>query len=66
MMKISGFPDAKVGFEKMVLRSDFPVNGIGRQHGSLSYIVVGDQLANAVLGATKKGVRLISGIPPVD
>ncbi|RQT08803.1 hypothetical protein DF051_30885 [Burkholderia contaminans] len=64
VVKISGFPDAKVGFKKMVLRSDFPANGIGRQFDSPTYIVVGDRLADAVLRATKKGVRFTAGIPP--
>jgi hypothetical protein len=64
VVKVSGFPDAKVGFRKMVLRNDFPGNGFGRQRDSLSYIVVGDQLAAAVSSATKKGVRFISGLPP--
>ncbi len=64
VVKISGFPDAKVGFKKMVLRSDFSANGIGRQYDSPTYIVVGDQLADAVLRATKKGVRFTTGIPP--
>lgn len=64
VVKVSGFPDAKVGFKKMVLRPDFSANGIGRQYDSLTYIVVGDQLADAVLRATKKGVRFIAGIPP--
>ncbi|AYZ67150.1 hypothetical protein EGY31_29015 [Burkholderia multivorans] len=64
VVKISGFPDAKVGFKKMVLRPDFPANGIGRQYDSPTYIVVGDQLADGVLCATKKGVRFTAGIPP--
>lgn len=64
IVKVSGFPDAKVGFKKMILRPDFPLNGIGRQHESLSYIVVGDQLAEVVLRATGKGVRFIAGLPP--
>lgn len=64
VVKVSGFPDAKVGFKKMVLRSDFPANGIGRQYDSPTYIVVGDQLANAVLRATRKGVRFTTGIHP--
>lgn len=63
VVKISGFPDAKVGFKKMVLRPDFSVNGIGRQYDSPTYIVVGDQLADAVLRSTKKGVRFATGIP---
>ncbi|MBR7987116.1 hypothetical protein KDX04_14945 [Burkholderia cenocepacia] len=66
VVKIPGFPDAKVGFKKMVLRSDFSANGIGRQYDSLTYIVVGDRLAKAVLRATKKGVRFTTGIPPAD
>ncbi|ABK07215.1 hypothetical protein QDD82_004412 [Burkholderia cepacia] len=66
VVKIPGFPDAKVGFKKMVLRSDFSANGIGRQYDSLTYIVVGDRLAEAVLCATKKGVRFTTGIPPAD
>jgi hypothetical protein len=65
VVKVSGFPDAKVGFKKMVLRPDFPGNGIGRQHESMTYVVVGDQLADAVLRATKKGVRFTAGIPPI-
>ncbi|WP_260434916.1 imm11 family protein [Burkholderia sp. Bp8992] len=65
VVKVSGFPDAKVGFKKMVLRPDFSENGIGRQFDSPTYIVVGDRLADAVLCATKKGVRFITGIPPV-
>ncbi len=64
MVKIHGFPDAKVGFKKMVLRPDFPAIGIGRQSDSPTYIVVGDQLADAVLRAAKKGVRFTPGIPP--
>ncbi|WP_232433399.1 hypothetical protein [Burkholderia ubonensis] len=63
VVKILGFPDAKVGFKKMVLRPDFPANGIGRQCDSPTCIVVGDQLADGVLRATKKGVRLTTGIP---
>lgn len=64
VVKVSGFPDAKVGFKKMVLRPEFPANGIGRQYDSPTYIIVGDQLADAVLRATKKGVRFTTGIPP--
>lgn len=64
VVKIAGFPDAKVGFKKMVLGPDFPANGIGRQYDSPTYIVVGDQLADAVLRATKNGVRFTTGIPP--
>ncbi|WP_232442274.1 imm11 family protein [Burkholderia ubonensis] len=64
VVKISGFPDAKVGFRRMVLRPDFPANGIGRQYDSLTCIVVGDQLADAVLRATKNGVGFTTGIPP--
>lgn len=63
VVKIHGFPDAKVGFKKMVLRPAFPANGIGRQYDSPTYIVVGDQLADAVLRVAKKGVRFATGLP---
>ncbi|WP_423380454.1 imm11 family protein [Burkholderia sp. LMG 32019] len=65
VVKIPGFPDATVGFRRLVLRADFPANGMGRQCDSASYIVVGDQLADAVLRAANKGVRFTTGIPPV-
>ncbi|WP_322089240.1 imm11 family protein [Burkholderia sp. BCC1999] len=63
MVKIPGFPDVKVGFNKMILRLEFPANGVGRQYDSPTYIIVGDQLADAVLHATKNGVRFTTGIP---
>ena len=65
VVKIPGFPDATVGFRRLVLRADFPANGMGRQYDSASYIVVGDQLADAILRAANKGVRFTTGIPPV-
>lgn len=55
-----GFPDARMGYERMVLRSDFPAWGIGRQHDALSQIIIGDELAAAVTARTKKGVRFTS------
>jgi len=57
--KTPGFPDARMGYERMVLRSDFPAWGIGRQHDALSQIVVGDELAAAITARTKNGVSLI-------
>jgi hypothetical protein len=66
MIKIPGAPDVKVGFKKMILNSNFPANGIGRQKELLSYIAVGDQLAIAISEATKRGVRFISGRPLSD
>lgn len=58
--KVPGFPDARMGYERMVLRSDFPAWGIGRQHDALSQIIIGDELAAAVTARTKKGVRFTS------
>ncbi|WP_322026696.1 hypothetical protein [Burkholderia sp. BCC1977] len=66
VVKISGFSDGKVGFKKMVLRSYFSANGIGRQCDFPTYIVVGDRLADAVLCITKKGVRFTTGILPAS
>jgi hypothetical protein len=60
VFKVPGFPDARMGYERMVLRSDFPEWGIGRQHDAPSQIVVGAKLAAAVMARTKKGVRFTS------
>jgi hypothetical protein len=64
MVNVSGHPPAKVGFKRMVLRSDFPPNGIGRQIDSMSFIIVGDYLVDAVLSVSNRGVRFVTGIPP--